>query len=265
MKKLPRISLVLIAIGLVLQIIEIPAATMLTLLGIVLYNIFGLITAFSKNTDKLEKLRINAWSVFLLGIAFKIQHYPGGVLLLLAGCLMMLIHSLIFLNKNHKTNLAAAFVYLTYTIWTIYLLFRIQFWGVAFTIFIVAVMLSIVCILQHMSQKLAFKNPQIKLSIYVLLITIFSFIHADRIYYFFNNLALQGKLESEISYRVYDKYSWFLYIANKQEEALAANQHAQKAVSKTLIIYRDSEAIRYSKLIQQHEQLIKNKTWTSYP
>lgn len=265
MKKLPLFSLVVMVVGLLLKIIEIPAASLLLLIGILMYNIYGLITAFSKNTSSLEKLRINAWSVFLLGIAFKIQYYPGGVLLLIAGCLMMLIHSLIFLHKNHNTNLAAGFIYLTYTIWTIYLLFRIQFWGVATIIFIVAVMLSIVCILQHMSEKLSFKNPQIKLSIYVLLITIFSFVHSYSIYYFFNTSALQGKLESAVSYRIYDKYSWFLYIANKHDEALISNHHAQEAVSQQLNKYRDSETLKFSKLIPQHEQLIKDNAWTSYP
>jgi hypothetical protein len=145
------------------------------------------------------------------------------------------------------------------------MLFRIQFWGVATIIFIVAVMLSIVCILQHISEKLPFKNPQIKLSIYVLLITILSFVHSYSIYYFFNTSALHGKLESAVSYRIYDKYSWFLYIANKHDEALTANHYAQEAVSKQLTNYRDSETLKFSKLIPQHKQLIKDKAWTSYP
>jgi hypothetical protein len=94
---------------------------------------------------------------------------------------------------------------------------------------------------------------------------IISFTHSDRIYYFFNlNTVLNGETRNT-NYYSWDKYSWFLYIADKKNEALEANQNAQKAVEEYLKIIPDEEAVQYLTVIKQHGQQIQDKNWTSWP
>jgi len=63
------------------------------------------------------------------------------------------------------------------------------------------------------------------------------------------------------NYRAWDEYSWFLYISGKQDEAIEANQKAQKAAEER----QNGRAVQYLKEIKQHEQQIRNKNWTTGP
>jgi hypothetical protein len=52
---------------------------------------------------------------------------------------------------------------------------------------------------------------------------------------------------------------------DKQDEAIEANQNAQKAAEEYLKIIPDEEAAQYLTIIKQHGQLIQDKNWTTYP
>jgi uncharacterized membrane protein len=79
-------------------------------------------------------LNIVAWIIFALGLLLKLMHLPVSSLSMVIGVLLLLLHSTIYLFKNAKTDLANSFTYLTFTSWTIYLLFRVQFWPCGFYI-----------------------------------------------------------------------------------------------------------------------------------
>ncbi|MDR0437075.1 MAG: hypothetical protein LBH22_02095, partial [Bacteroidales bacterium] len=68
-----------------------------------------------------------------------------------------------------------------------------------------------------------------------------------------------------INYWAWDKYSWFLYIVDKQDEAIEANHMAQKAAEERLKIIPDGITVQTLKEIKQHEQQIRDKNWTMYP
>lgn len=74
------------------------------------------------------------------------------------------------------------------------------------------------------------------------------------------NTALHSE-SRKINYYSWDKYSWFLYISDKYEEALVANENAQKAVKICIEKYNDESAKKYSELINQHEKNIINQDW----
>jgi hypothetical protein len=69
----------------------------------------------------------------------------------------------------------------------------------------------------------------------------------------------------DTDYNSWDRYSWFLYIVNKQDEALEANHKAQKAMEEYLKTTHDENAVYELELIKQHEQQIKEKNWTTPP
>jgi hypothetical protein len=78
------------------------------------------------------------------------------------------------------------------------------------------------------------------------------------------NTILNGE-SRKTNYQSWDKYSWFLYLGNRQEEAIEANHNAQKAAEEYLKLKQDEEAIKYLTIIKQHQQQIKNKNWATYP
>jgi len=219
----------------------------------------------------MKKLQIIAWTIFIIGLVFRLLHYPGTSLISLLGTVLLVIHSIIYLVKNAKTNLPTSFLHLSYSLLTVYVLFRLQYWSCGPMIlgyslfFIIVLLLTISCFVLMFSSKTQFKFPQIFLVVYFVFFIALSFTHSDRIYYFFNlNTVLNGESRNT-NYQSWDKYSWFLYIADKQDEAIEANQNAQKAAEEYLKMIPDEEAVQYLTLIKQHGQQIQDKNWTSWP
>lgn len=219
----------------------------------------------------MKKLLIIAWTIFIIGLAFRLLHYPGTAVISLLGTLLLVIHSIIYLVKNAKTNLPISFLHLSYSLATIYILFRFQYWPVGpivlgYSLFFVIVLLvTISCFVLHITNKTPIKFSQIFLAIYFAFFFWLSFTHSDRIYYFFNLNTVINSESRNTNYYSWDKYSWFLYIAGKQDESIEANQNAQKAAEEYLKIIPGEEAIKYLTTIKQHGQQIRDKNWTSWP
>ena len=215
----------------------------------------------------MKKMQIIAWTSFLIGLVFKLFHLSGGGIILLLGTLLLLIHSIVYLFKNAKTNLPISFLHLSYSFLTTYALFRVQYWSCGPRIFgfpllfIIALVVVLICFILHFKNN---KLPQIFLFVYFVFFIVLSYTHSDRIFYFCNlNTVLYSETRNT-NYWAWDKYSWFLYIADKQDEAIEANKKAQKAVEEQLKIIQDTEAVQYLPIIKHHEKLIKEKNWTTY-
>ncbi len=213
----------------------------------------------------MKQLQTIAWIIFLLGLIFKLLHYPGAAILLILGSTLLFIYSLVYLFKNLKTNLPYSFLNLSFSFWTIYLMFRFQYWNFAQEIFVVAFLVTITCLSLHLINQTKFKLPQIILTLYFLFSIKIAYTNSDRIFYFFNLNTILNYDSRNLDFHSWDKYSWFLYIVNKQDEAIIANQNAQKAVDEYLKITQFNDELEYSTLIKQHGKLIRDKNWTTFP
>ncbi len=219
----------------------------------------------------MKKLQIIAWTIFIIGLVFRLLHYPGTSIISILGTLLLIIHSIIYLVKNAKTNLPNSFLHLSYSLMTTYVLFRLQYWSFGPMIlgysllFIIVLLLTITCFILHITNQTKFKLPQIFLIMYFIFFFILSFTHSDRIYYFIKLNTVLNAESRTTNYYSWDKYSWFLYIADKQNEAIEANQNAQKAAEEYLKIIQDEKAVQYLTLIKQHGQQIQDRNWTTYP
>ncbi|MBN1463930.1 MAG: hypothetical protein JXR68_13430 [Bacteroidales bacterium] len=177
------------------------------------------------------------------------------------------LHSIIFLIKSLKNNLTASFLNLSFAFWTLYLLFRIQYWPCGPSIFgfqllfIISFIITIVYIGLHFSKSGNLKIPQILLILYFIFTITISFIHSDKIYYFFTLNEVTQKDNRENNYQAWDKYSWFLYCVDKQNEAIEANLKAQKIVEKKLKKDFVQELYYDLKNLKRHNQLIRDKNW----
>lgn len=219
----------------------------------------------------MKKLQITSWIIFFTGIIFRLFLLPGGNLILVIGAALFLVHNIIFLIKNWASNLAISFLHLSITAWTIYLLFRILFWpgGPYFLgaplLFLVPFLITVVYVTIHIIEKTKFRLPQILLSIYFLFSLKLAETHSHRIYYFFNLNKVLNEESRNYNYQSWDKYSWFLYISKKQDEALQANEYAQKALKNHFKKSLGIQKAKDSMLIWKHREQIENKIWNTYP
>lgn len=218
----------------------------------------------------MKKLLLIAWVMFIIGLFFRLLHYPGASVILVLGTLLHIIHSVIYLAQNAKSNLVMSFLHLSYASITTYILFRLQYWPggpmiMGFSLFFIIVLLITLYYFKlQLTSKVEFKLPQIFLVLYFVIFIALSFTHSYSIYYFMNlNPVLNGDSRNT-DYYSWDKYSWFLYIANKQEEAIEANQNAQKAANEYLKIIPDPKTSQYLISIEQHGQQIRDKNWTAW-
>lgn len=219
----------------------------------------------------MKKLLITAWTIFAIGLVFRLLHFPGSELISILGTLLLFIHSIIYTAKNAKTNSPSSFLHLSYALLTIYILIRLQFWPAGpmilgfSALFIIGLLVTIACFVLHINRKIPLKFAQIFLIAYFVLYFVLSFTPSHRIYYFVNLSSIVNGDTRNVLYKSWDKYSWFLYLADKQDQAIEANLKAQKAAQKYLSMHQDEEALQYLTLIKQHGQQIEDNNWTAFP
>lgn len=187
------------------------------------------------------------------------------------GTMLLIIHSIFYLVKHAKTNLPNCFLHLSLSAMTVFVLCKINYWSCGPMIFgspllfIVALLVAIIYFGMLFSRKLPIKLPQLFLGVYFVFFFVLSFVHSYSIYYFFNLEEPLNIKSRNIDYRSWDNYSWFLYIADKQEEALEANKMAKNAAEEYLKVEQDEKAVQYLDLIEKHHQQIQDDNWTSWP
>lgn len=213
---------------------------------------------------------ITSWTLFTIGLILRSLIIPGGSIILILGTLLLIIHSVINLIKKAKTNLPSALLHLSFSFITTYILFRLQYWycGPSILIFpllfILVFLLTLISLIIIRSYKL-FKIPEALLCVYFVFFIILSFTHSHKIFYILNLNNLIHSESRKIDYYSWDRYSWFLYVSCKYEEAIDANENAKKAVKICIEKYNEELAKKNSELINQHEKNIINQNWTSYP
>jgi hypothetical protein len=212
----------------------------------------------------MKKIYIISWIVLLTGLIFKFMHLPGaGILVSLCG-LSLLIHSLIYLIRHAKSNLPLCFMYLTFTLITIYLIGRLQYWAFAKPLFPIVCLITLAYFIIHLVYNSRFQLIQLLLIAYFAFFWIISYTPSYKIYYCVYLNTLLNKDSRNVDYRSWDKYSWFLYIRDKQDEAIEANKNAQNAIELYFKNTNDDEAKQYLTIIKQHEQEIRDKNWIDY-
>lgn len=213
----------------------------------------------------MRKILYLSFAVLVLGILFKLFHYPGGSIIVIIGSSTMGMIFFILAQKIRKERPFSSVLLTSLTFWTIYFLFRIQFWPGAQPLFYAAVGSGVVSMLYFKKEQL----PDFRLTAYAILVTLmvsFSFVRAHYVYYFFNLTATFNGEFREQDYRSWNKYSWFLYLAKEDKKALKANAMAQKAFKNYHEGYQISpEEKNELERIQEHVKEIKEGNWKSFP
>jgi hypothetical protein len=187
------------------------------------------------------------------GFICKPFHIPGHTLIILFGLLCLFVVYLYALITSERTvtyvltGMSAVFIMGS-------ILCHLKFFVFAGYIMDFSVFILLMAVFYSIRNKSYFKF----LSTFVLfLIGLHVFIllqPKNRIYYFLN---IRYNINIDHDYITWDKYSWFLFIENKYEEAAHANKRAFEIVQK-------SNDVEFLELIEKHGKLIDEKKWKKF-
>lgn len=216
----------------------------------------------------MKKLQIIAYVIFIIGLITKLFHVNGSNYLLVLGTLLILIYGILFFFKNRKEKLADSLMHLAISFLTVYLFCRLLFMYCGPMIlglplyYLLSLGISIPALIMNVSKRTNFKLPQVLFLFYFLFISCISFLHSYRIYYFLNLNEITAKECRIENYRMWDRYSWYLYLGDKQEEAIDANQKAQQIIEEKLKIEQIEQLLNDLETIKNHNLMIRDQNWT---
>lgn len=208
-----------------------------------------------------------AYLLFLIGIGFKIYWLPFASLLLVLGTTLSLVFSLIYLLKNFKTNVLHGLFYVAVAVNLIYVTFRIQYWPIGRNSFGLSYVYILV-ILASLVYILAFfiKNQPVNTRFVVLLSLFIGTFYLTAVppYQVHSTLYLNSLTYDDsrkTNFIQWDYYSWFLYVSDSFDEALAANQKAQQALKKVLEKESSELLLQNQRQLEEVENLIRTRSW----
>jgi len=219
------------------------------------------------NFFSMKALKIIGAILFIIGITFKFVHWPFASIIFIVGTLLMFVHGLIFLFQKMKQNSTNAWVTFTFSLFAIYILFRFQYWPagpriIGFPLlFIIVFGFSVFSLFKIFQSKFQSKIQSFFFLIAFSFFMILSYVHSYSIFYLVNLNSVTNGSTRELNYHAWDRYSWFLYIADRKGDAIDANVQAKKAAKFVANNYGEYEAALYLKEIKKHGILIEKGTW----
>lgn len=223
------------------------------LAGIVFYVFWQNPFQFKNSTANLfimKKFQVIFYGIFILGFVLKFFHIHFNAVIMLIGLGGILITSIISLfNKEVR---ATALLHFALFAWLLQLLITIKFFPFEHIALIIAAALSLVVIFEIV-KKQQFKNF-IPLVICTAVALSFYFMRTDNRYYLLN---VKWNYEIEDDFITLDKYSWFLYKNGEVDKAQEISNQALEIALKT-------DHVDQIKLIEQHNELIRDNNWNSY-
>ena len=205
-----------------------------------------------------ERLFIVPIALFLLIFILKLTHQPGaGLMMVITAGLSLLTGIISLLVFALKGNFLGGLIRLTLNTLLIYLVFRLMYWSMAQEVFYVGMVLFAVTIVLTLVKNVQMKAIHYSLIGFFVLNLLISFVKAHKVYYVMNlteTFHAEGRNYSPL---VWDKYSWFLYLAGETDKALEANAKAIKIAEK-------ERYMNNLPVLRERREMIKQNTWQEY-
>lgn len=198
----------------------------------------------------MKKAFLISLAVYFLGFILKFFHAPFHAIIMLGGIFFMLAASIrTFIKKPDELN---GMLGIATALWLTFLLFTVKYFPYSNIVLLLAAMVSTYAMISTI--KVNLMDQKLMLGFAVVLALAFYFTPTDTRYYY---MSIKWNHEVETDFRSWDKYSWFLYINHKYDDALKASQKANQ-------ILENSSDDDWKKFIASHTQQIKDKSWKHY-
>lgn len=167
--------------------------------------------------------------VFWVGIGFKYMHWPGAGALSMAGCLVLLISTVIPCRKAAAIDYALrALLALAHVL----LLFRFQYWAGAFVIQVVLGAVLVIAVIARAVSFFPARRAFIPVVVLVLVASGISLVPAHRLSYEFGVGSRMNRDMVPYSHMGWIHYSWFLHAAGEQDRSRTAMDSAVAAAGR---------------------------------
>lgn len=193
------------------------------------------------------------------------MHWPGTSLIAMLSVVMFFVFAIINSFNKKKIGHISVFGGWVIAAWFVYIFFKYLYWYAGPTILGFNSMFLGIFILTliYLGTVLGGENKYLSKTVIVvsLIGTIISFIPSYTICYFFDLNEVINKENNPTNFHSWDKYSWFLYIRGKKEQALEANEKAINACLESGKIYNYDSSYELN-VLNGHKFGIMTDTWT---
>ncbi|MCB0497364.1 MAG: hypothetical protein KDC79_14580 [Cyclobacteriaceae bacterium] len=190
------------------------------------------------------------FGLFSAGFLIKFFRLPFHTVVMLIGIGgMFVISMLYFVSKQRELGILS----IATVVWATMLLTFVKFLP-AHYMFVIAIISFVVVVVNFLNKQAVYVEHQLILGLVITIAAIVGTTPKDERYYLFN---IQFNHHVHHDYWAWDKYSWFLYLDGKKEEAIEANQKALEIVLAT-----SDEPMK--DLILQHKNKLEQDNWISF-
>lgn len=205
----------------------------------------------------MRKFAFVGFGLFSVGLGMKFFHAPFHALIMISGLLAMLIENVWYAIQKEK-NKSELFFRITITFILACLLFLVKFYPFSQVPLIVGLLFFMPGAFYALTTKSTNQHiTRVTLIalVFSILVTVTVYLIPSDVRYYLFNIKFNHEIETD--YRTWDKYSWFLYVNNKQTEAAQASERALELVTKTT----DEQ---YLNQIKSHRSKINNHSWERF-
>ncbi len=200
--------------------------------------------------------------MYAIGMVIKLLKLPMHTVFILVSLLALIVYYISCLVRKNKElhEILTGFVTVIWLFGLLSLLKHFPFYNI---VLIIASLISLVLFFMIDKKKNLTTANNILLFVTIFITVVLNFVPAHQTYYITN---IKFSYEIETDYRSWDRYSWFLYVAGEEKEALSANVNAQKALEVSLANPdTHGNENEYLPILKDHELAIKNRNWIKYP
>jgi len=213
----------------------------------------------------MKKLLVVSILLFILSIIFRLLHWPASSIMSIISVLLVFIFTIKNTFNNtivYNISIFEGWVILS---WSLFLLFKYLFWYSGPLVFGFTPILLFALLMTMVYGVILFIGTKSISSIIIVVGGLgftTSFIPAYSIHHFFALNEIINKENNKVNYYSWDKYSWFLYIYGKDQEALEANEKAIEAFHNCKIISSLGTVEEFQLgMLMKRKEAILNHTW----
>jgi len=206
----------------------------------------------------MKLFEVLAHLAFFTGLFEKVFHthlIPFPAIIMAFGALMVLVLSIV---RFWSTNKHKAIIGFALFLWMVYLILVLKYFlPYQIPVLTVAILMSIYTSFRVIKERMLNYNILLWLILMISGLSLTFMPLADR--YYIINIKFNSTLYEDPFF--WDRYSWWLNIDNRHEEATAANDTALKIINK----WEDGpEKMEWKTMVEEHRNKLDTKSWTLF-
>lgn len=218
----------------------------------------------------MNKTRIISLATCVAGILLRLIDFSYSGLIMCVGILLLIVFTVINAIKNLKSDIESVMLSTVTVLWSVYLFERFFFFDFLPSLmginplFFLSLILSVFYIVKFGRNRMIVSLERIFFYTFFLTSVALSFVHSDRIFYMIKLNELTQVENRKSNYYDWDRYSWFLYLADKKTEAMEANSKVLEIVNKEIVETKNLALKRDLEFFENRRKRIATNTWNDF-